>query len=108
MKTDHHLATAGFLQTVSVTLAQLKERLQRDYEHAYPDLREIIHLVLDEEESKARELSLFPHLVLPDMVEMHIARLNLEPAETSHDDVSVSHRFPAIPLFQPAFALCGS
>jgi len=38
---------------VSVALAQLKQRLQRDYEQAYPGLREIIHLVLDEEEANS-------------------------------------------------------
>src|SRR5206468_1029175 len=58
-----------FLQTVSVALGQLKQRLQQDYERAYPDLREIIHLVLDDEEANAWELSLFPHLLLPDLVE---------------------------------------
>src|SRR5437870_13574342 len=74
--------TAVFLQTVSVATAQLKQQLQQDYEEAYPDLREIVHLVLDEEETKAWELSLFPHLLLPDLVEAHIAELNLQPADT--------------------------
>src|SRR5207237_4316598 len=66
MKTDQQNQSAlVFLQMVSVAVAQLKQRLQRDYEQAYPDLREIIHLVLDEEEANAWELSLFPHLLLP-------------------------------------------
>ena len=60
MKTDIQPEPV-FLQTVSVALAQLKQRLQQDYEQAYPDLREIIHLVLDDEEANAWELSLFPH-----------------------------------------------
>ena len=64
MKTDTHPEPV-FLQIVSVALAQLKQRLQQDYEQAYPDLREIIHLVLDDEEANAWELSLFPHLLLP-------------------------------------------
>ena len=51
MKTDIQPELV-FLQTVSVALAQLKQRLQQDYEQAYPDLREIIHLVLDDEETK--------------------------------------------------------
>jgi hypothetical protein len=110
MKTDHPLeaAAAVFLQTVSVALAQLKQQLQLDYEQAYPELREIVHLVLDEEETKAWELSLFPHLLLPDLVEAHIAKLNLQPAETKHDDVRVPHRPHEFAMHQPALALCGS
>ncbi len=64
MKTDIQ-PNPVFLQTVSVALAQLKQRLQQDYEQAYPDLREIVQLILDEEEANAWELSLFPHLLLP-------------------------------------------
>lgn len=97
-----------FLQTVSVAVAQLKKQLQGDYEQAYPELREIVHLVLDEEESKAWELSLFPHLLLPDLVEAHIASLNLRPADMKHDDVVERHGFFGIPTYQPALALCGS
>jgi len=100
-------ATAVFLQTVSAAITQLKQRLQQDYEQAYPGLGEIIHLVLDAEEEKAWELSLFPHLVLPDLVEAHVAKLNLQPAETKHDDLPVPHRFFEIPTSQPALALCG-
>ena len=106
MKTDQQSDAAVFLQTVSVAIAQLKQRLQLDYEQAYPDLREIIHLVLDEEEAKAWELSLFPHLLLPDLVEAHVEKLNLQPADTRHDDLFVPHHFPEIDHQQPAFALC--
>ena len=109
MKTDQHPEepAAVFLQTVSVAIAQLKQQLQLDYEQAYPDLREIVHLVLDEEETKAWELSLFPHLLLPDLVEVHIEKLNLQPVDTRHDDLLVPHHFPEIDNHQPAFALCG-
>ena len=107
MKTDQQLDAAVFLQTVSVALAQLKQRLQLDYEQAYPDLREIVHLVLDEEETKAWELSLFPHLLLPDLVEAHIAKLNLRPADTRHEDVFAPHRFDHQRAYEPAMALCG-
>ncbi len=100
-------ATAVFLQTVSAAITQLKQRLQQDYEQAYPGLGEIIHLVLDAEEEKAWELSLFPHLVLPDLVEAHVDKLGLQPAEPKHDDVPVPHRFFEIPTSQPALALCG-
>jgi hypothetical protein len=97
-----------FLQTVSAAITQLKQRLQQDYEQAYPGLGEIIHLVLNDEEEKAWELSLFPHLVLPDLVEAHVAKLNLQPAETKHDDLPVPHRFFEIPTSQPALAYVGS
>ena len=107
MKTDQQLDAAVFLQTVSVAIAHLKQRLQHDYEQAYPDLREIVHLVLDEEEKNAWGLSLFPHLLLPDLVEAHIARLNLQPVEAKHDDVMIPHRFNEFSTYQPAFALCG-
>jgi hypothetical protein len=73
--------TARFPNLVSMALTRLRQRLQQDYERAYPDLREIVHLVLDEEESKAWAMSSFPHLLLPDLVEAHIAKLNLQPAE---------------------------
>lgn len=106
MKTDTQLEPV-FLQTISVAVAQLKQQLQRDYEQAYPDLREIIHLVLDEEEANAWELSLFPHLLLPDLVEAHITNLNLHPVETKHDNVFALDRFNRIETRQPAFALCG-
>jgi hypothetical protein len=107
MKTDQQTASAAvFLQTVSGALAQLKQRLQQDYEQVYPDLHEVIHLVLDEEETNAWNLSLFPHLLLPDLVEAHIAKLNLQPAMTRHEDVFAPH-FNEIPMYQPALALCG-
>src|SRR5437016_14296969 len=101
------IASLVFLQTVSAAVTQLKQRLQQDYEQVYPDLREIIHLILDEEEAKAWELSLFPHLFLPDLVEAHITTLNLHRVETKHDDVFAPHGFNQIETGQSAFALCG-
>jgi hypothetical protein len=106
MKTDTQPEPV-FLQTVSVALRQLKQRLQQDYEQAYPDLREIIHLVLDDEEANAWELSLFPHLLLPDLVEARLINLNLDRIETRHDDVFAPHGFNRIVTGQPVFALCG-
>src|SRR5438132_11134075 len=105
MKTEQQpeTATAVFLQTVSAAVTQLKQKLQKDYEQAYPGLGEIICLVLDEEEAKAWELSLFPHLFLPDLVEAHVTKLGLQPAEAKHDDVLVPHRFSEIPPYQPPF-----
>jgi hypothetical protein len=109
MKTDPITEPTNtvFLQTVSIAMTQLKVQLQRDYERAYPDLAEIVHLVLDEEESRAWDLTLFPHLLLPDLVEAHIAKLNLRPAKTRHEDVFESHRFHKIDNYQPVLALCG-
>src|SRR5437899_9133852 len=108
MKTDQQSeAAAVFLQTVSVAIAQLKQQLQLDYEQAYPDLREIVHLVLDEEETKAWELSLFPHLLLPDLFEVHIEKLNLQPVETKHEDVFAPPHFDEMPVYQSALASCG-
>ena len=106
MKTDqHHEPTRTvFLQTVSVAVAQLKQQLQRDYEQAYPDLAEIVHLVLDEEESRARSLTMFPHLLLPDLVEAHVEQLSLRPAETKHDDVFAPRVFHNIDYHEPVYA----
>jgi hypothetical protein len=97
----------AFLQTVASAMRKLKIRLQRDYEQAYPGLAEIIHLVLDQEEARARELSTFPHLFLPDLVEAHIAKLNLQPAEPTHEELLAPHGFSGFPSYQPAFAFCG-
>jgi hypothetical protein len=110
MKADQQIepTITVFLQTVSVAVTQLKQQLQRDYEQAYPNLREIIHLVLDEEETKAWDLTLFPHLLLPDLVEAHIANLNLQPVETKHADVFAPHHSQEIQTYGPAFALCAS
>lgn len=101
-------ASIVFLQSVAAAVANLKQQLQRDYEQAYPDLREIIHLVLDEEEARAWDLTLFPHLLLPDLVEAHIANLNLRPVETKHDEVLVADHFEDLQMYRPALALCAS
>ena len=103
MQTDQQTeVNAVFLQTVSAAVTQLKQKLQQDYERVYPGLGEIIHLVLDEEEAKAWELSLFAHLFLPDLVEEHVAKLGLQPAATKQDEVQVPDRFLEMPSYQPA------
>ena len=103
MITHPNSELTGFLQTVSVAVRQLKQQLQRDYEKAYPQLRDIIHLVVDEEESRARDLSLFPHLLLPDMVEAHLASLNLRPDHTRH----CAREQHEVQTYESAFAVCG-
>lgn len=90
-----------FLQTVAIALYGLKQRLQHNYERAYPGLRELIPLVLDEQEAKAWELSLFPHLLLPDLVEARIAQLNSRRAKTKRPNV-----FSTPAHNRPVFAFC--
>jgi len=97
---------AAFPQIVSNAVARLKQQLQQDYERAYPDLQEIMHLVLDHEETNAWELSPFPHLLLPDLVEAHVAKLNLQPAETRHENIFKPDDFAESDNCEPAFALC--
>ena len=98
-------SAADLLPQISTALTQLKRELQHDYERANPSLREIIHLVLDQEEDSAWSLSAaFPHLVFPDLVEAHIARLNLRPADTRHQAVKGPREIVAFPIYQPALA----
>ena len=63
----------------SNTVSKLKDRLQERYETAYPALVDVIRHVIDQEGRNAQELSsLFPHLILPALVEIHMARVGLE------------------------------
>jgi hypothetical protein len=65
MQTDQQTeGNAVFLQTVTGAILDLKNRLQQDYEQAYPGLGNVVRIVLDEEEEKAWDLSSFPHLLL--------------------------------------------
>ena len=108
MKTDQpNQSAAVFLQTVSVALARLKQRLQREYEQGYPDLRELIHIVLDEEETRAWELTFFPHLLLPDLVEAHLGSLNMRLVKTNHGHVFAAENFNSVQPYQSAVSFCG-
>jgi hypothetical protein len=84
MKTDQQPEALApvFLQNLPGAVTKLKNRLQRKYEQAYPGLRDLIRIILDEEEAKAWDLS-FPHLFLPDLVEAHISKLGLAPVRYS-------------------------
>jgi hypothetical protein len=94
MKTDQpNQSAAVFPQTVSVAVAQLKQRLQQEYEEGYPHLRELIHIVLDQEEARAWKLTLFPHLLLPDLVEAHLTSLNLRPAKRNCGELFAADAF---------------
>lgn len=70
-----------FPRTVALAVSDLKEHLHHAYARAYPGLDEIIRLVIDEEELRAWDLSAFPHLFLPDLVEAHLEQLGLHPDE---------------------------
>lgn len=108
MKTEQpNQSVAVFLQTVSVAVAQLKQRLQQDYQRAYPELREIINVVVDEEESRAWRLTPFPHLLFPDLVEAHIANLILRSRASKHKKPFATHRYREIEVYQPIHAPCG-
>jgi hypothetical protein len=105
MQTDQQPeANAVFLQTLTGAVSDLKKRLQQDYEQAYPGLGNVVRIVLDEEEERAWDLSSFPHLLLPDLVEAHMERLSLQPADTRHNDVLAPHGFREIENYQPALA----
>jgi hypothetical protein len=108
MKTDHYPDPAPvFPQIVTNAVSKLKNRLQQEYERTYPDLGDLVRIVLDEEEAKAWELS-FPHLFLPDLVEAHITRLGLRPADIRDERVPGPALFSVEPNHQlvPAYADC--
>jgi hypothetical protein len=105
MQTDQQPeANAVFLQTLTGAVSDLKNRLQQDYEQAYPGLGNVVRIVLDEEEETAWDLSSFPHLLLPDLVQAHMERLGLQPADRRLDDVLAPRGFREIENYQPALA----
>jgi hypothetical protein len=69
-----------FCQRLAGAIEELTHRLQVQYERAHPDQSELIRHVIAEAETRAWELSFFPHLFLPDLVEARIAELKLQPA----------------------------
>ena len=110
MKTDQYPdqdQAAVFPQRLIDTVSKLKNRLQQEYERTYPDLGDLVRIVLDEEEAKAWELS-FPHLFLPDLVEEHITQLGLRPADIRDDRVPPPARFSTDQYYQlvPGYADC--
>ena len=110
MNTDQQpeATSAVFLQTLTGAVSDLKNRLQRGYEQAYPGLGNVIRIVLDEEEEKAWDLSSFPHLFLPDLVEAHMERLGLQPMSTRHNNLLAPAAFVEIESdsLSPAYADC--
>jgi hypothetical protein len=109
MQTDQQTeVNAVFLQTVTDAVSDLKDRLQQDYEQAYPGLGNVVQIVIDEEEEKAWDLSSFPHLLLPDLVEAHIERLGLQPVSMRHDNLLAPGAFIEIESerLSPAYVDC--
>jgi hypothetical protein len=96
-----------FAQIVSLAIGRLKKRLQRYYQKAYPDSGEIIRRIIDEEGAKAWEISFFPHLILPDLVDAGIGKLGLQPDQKRHDTAGRSPEFTTTEMPKTAFALCG-
>ena len=90
MKTETLLTSITvFPRAVALAVTDLKEHLHHEYARAYPGLDEIIRLVIDEEELRAWDLSAFPHLFLPDLVEAHLTKLGLDPAGTRAENLPV-------------------
>jgi len=93
MKTYAQFEAAPDLEASMRAVSKLKKRLQQQYEQIYPDLGEIIRYVIEEEEANAWSLSpIFPHLVLPDLVEAHIRQLGLQPTFIGPDKMAASPR----------------
>jgi hypothetical protein len=106
MITDQTTDTLSiFLQNLPGAVSKLKNRLQRNYERLYPGLHDLIRIVLDEEEANARKLSPFPHLLLPDLVDAHIAQLGLEPV--NYENLFKPVRISAGQNLQPVPAYAG-
>jgi hypothetical protein len=77
VKTAADIEPSVFHDSVSAAVRGLRLRLEENYRKTYPDRADIIHLVLDQEEARAWRLSPFPHLLLPDLVQARIEKLNL-------------------------------
>ena len=71
----HADALGAFTEKLTGAVAELKHRLQAHYERAHPGQRELVRRAIAEAEARAWELSFFPHLFLPDLVEARVAEL---------------------------------
>lgn len=79
---------AAFSERLAGAVAELKHRLQARYERAHPGQAELVRSAVDEAEARAWELSFFPHLFLPELVEACIAERALQPASARSQAVS--------------------
>lgn len=71
-----------FCQKLHRALAQLTRQLQAQYEQAFPGHGETIQKTIREAQIAAWDLSPFPHLLFPDLVEARIGELALQPVYT--------------------------
>ena len=71
-------ALGAFTEKLTGAVAELKHRLQAHYERAHPGQRELVRRAIAEAEARAWELSFFPHLFLPDLVEARLAELSVD------------------------------
>jgi hypothetical protein len=109
MQTDKQPeANAVFFQTLTGAILDLRNRLQKKYEWAYPGLGNVVQIVLDEEEERAWDLSSFPHLLLPDLVETHMERLGVQAVSMRHDNLLAPGAFIEIESerLSPAYVDC--
>ena len=102
MRTQHHASRSPqnntatppphafrpFRERLTKALADLKRRLQSRYERLHPEHSELVREVVAEAEAAAWDMSAFPHLVLPDLVEVRMAQLDLEPAFARSEDAT--------------------
>jgi len=80
-KVDHHHdGLVFFCERLTNVVAELTRRLQAHYERIHPNHRELVRNAIAEAEAAAWELSSFPHLFLPDLIEARMAELQLQPA----------------------------
>lgn len=86
----HADALAASAEKLAGAVAELKHRLQARYERAHPGQAELVRRAVAEAEALAWELSFFPHLFLPDLVEARIAELTLQPA-SARSEAAFSH-----------------
>jgi hypothetical protein len=70
---------AQICRKLLLALADLKGRLQRRFEQAYPGQSQIIRRALAEAEHLAWQTP-FPHLLLPDLAEVRVTELVAAPA----------------------------
>ena len=63
-----------FYQSLTTAIAELRERLRTRYEQIFPGQKTLIEDVLEEAESVAW-CTPFPHLFLPDLAEVRMARI---------------------------------
>ena len=77
--TPRHPSVPAFSLKLSRAVADLKHRLQLHYERIHPSHGKLIRGAIAEAEALAWDLSSFPHLLLPDLVEARIEELALVP-----------------------------